>query len=100
MRAERYLKGDSQMSRNTVTQKHVDSIMQNTEFDVKTIFGKVTVVTAKLPNGFTLVESSGCVDPANYNQSLGAEICKKRIEDQIWAFEGYVLQQDLYRMIE
>lgn len=85
------------MKINTVTQEQVTRIMEASEFDVKTIYGKVTVVTAKLPNGFTIVESSACVDPANYDEKIGVEICKKRIENEVWQLEGYLLQEYLYR---
>jgi hypothetical protein len=85
------------MTKNTVTQEHVNKIMKSSEFYVKTIFGKVTVVTAKLPNGFTIVESSACVDPANYDEKIGVEICKQRIENEVWKLEGYLLQEKLYR---
>jgi hypothetical protein len=81
---------------NTVTQERIDNLMARAEFDVKTIFGKVTVVTAKFPNGFTVVESSACVDPANYSEEIGVQIVKQRIENQLWQLEGYLLQQKLY----
>jgi len=83
------------MSNNTVTVDEIKSILVNSEIDVKTIFDKCTVVTAKLPNGFILVESSACVDPVNYNEKLGAEICLRRIENKIWELEGYKLQSEL-----
>ena len=86
------------MKKNTVTPEQVKRIMDACEFDVKTVYDKVTVVTAILPNGFTIVESSACVDPDNYDESIGAEICKKRIEDEIWKLEGYMLQEKLYRI--
>lgn len=80
------------MSDLIVTQSHIKSILTNTKFDVETKHGKTTIVTAKLPNEFVIVESTGCVDPANYDESIGVEICKKRIEDKIWYLEGYLLQ--------
>jgi hypothetical protein len=85
------------MSKNTVTQSQINSLLAQTEFQVKTFYGKVTVVVAKLPNGFTIVESSGCVDPDNYNELMGLEICKERIENQLWQLEGYLLQEQLYK---
>jgi hypothetical protein len=85
------------MAQNTVTKEHIDSLLREADIDIKTIFGKVTVVTLKLKNGFTLVESSACVDPRNYDESMGAEICLKRMENQLWAFEGYLLQDKLYK---
>ena len=83
--------------KNTVTVEQIDRLMEQAEFDVKTIFGKVTVVTAKFPNGFTVVESSACVDPANYSEEIGTEIVKNRIKNKLWELEGYMLQEYLYR---
>jgi hypothetical protein len=57
-----------------------------------TAFGKTTIVTAQLENGFVIVESSSCVDPANYDADIGYGICIKRIEDKVWELEGYRLQ--------
>lgn len=84
------------MSKNTVTQLQIDALMAGSQFDVETYFDKVTVVVAKLPNGFTIVESSACVDPVNYNEAIGVEICKKRIENELWQLEGYLLQEKLH----
>lgn len=83
--------------KNTVTQLQIDALMAGSEFEVRTIYDKVTVVVAKLPNGFTIVESSGCVDPANYDEAIGVEICKQKIEDKLWYLEGYLLQEQLYK---
>lgn len=85
------------MSENKVTPLQIESLLAETDFEVKTFYNKVTVVVAKLPNGFTIVESSACVDPANYDEELGAEYCKKRIENKLWELEGYLLQEELYR---
>ena len=75
-----------------ITQEDIDNIIKNTIFNVETKFDKCTVVTALLPNGFILTSSSGCVDKNNYDLRLGTEICKKKIEEQIWMLEGYFLQ--------
>jgi hypothetical protein len=88
------------MSKNSVTQLQIESLLAKTAFQVKTFYGKVTVVVAKLPNGFTIVESSACVDPENYNELMGFEICKERIVNKLWELEGYLLQEYLYRKNE
>jgi len=80
---------------NTVTQQQVMDIYTNSKFDVKTIFGKCTVVSCQLPNGFIIVESSACVDPANYDEKMGWEICSQRIINKIWELEGYKLQSEV-----
>lgn len=80
-----------------VSQSTVDSIIKHSEINVETLFRKVTVVTAKLPNGFVLVESSGAVSAANYSKKIGVETCMNRIKDQIWKLEGYKLASELNR---
>jgi len=77
--------------KNSVTQEQIADILANSTVDVCTKFGKVTIVTVKLPNGFVLVEASGAVDPANYNEEIGRDICLKRIENKVWELEGYLL---------
>lgn len=62
------------------------------DYDVFTKKGKITIVIATLKNGFTIVESSACVDPKNYDENIGAEICKERIKNQIWNHLGFLLQ--------
>lgn len=84
------------MKKNTVTQAHIAAILEASTIEVHTVLGKCTVVTCQLPNGFIIVESSACVDPVNYDEKLGAEICMKRIENKVWELEGYSLQKALF----
>ena len=53
---------------------------------------KTTLVVCVLINGFTITETSSCVDPANYDEQIGVDICKKKIEDKIWFLLGFLLQ--------
>lgn len=62
---------------------------------IYTVFDKVTIVAAQLPNGFVLVESSGVVDEENYDADVGFEISIDKIKDRLWELEGYVLQEEL-----
>jgi hypothetical protein len=78
------------LNTNSVTQKMVDDFIVSHE--VKTVGLKTTVVQATLRNGFEIVESSSCVDPANYSEELGANICKERIKNQVWHLLGFALQ--------
>ncbi|WP_433581598.1 Gp49 family protein [Paenibacillus amylolyticus] len=81
------------MATNTVTKEQVQEIMDNSEFEeIHKVFGKQCIVVAKLPNGFTVVGESACVDPSNYDETIGANIAKARIENKIWELEGYKLQ--------
>lgn len=83
------------MSKNTVTQEHVDDLYERSEIKVFTVFDKTTIVSAKLPNGFVITESIGCVDPANYSEIIGRVECEGKIKNKIWELEGYLLQDKL-----
>lgn len=53
---------------------------------------KTTLVKAKALSGFKFYETSSCVDPNNYNEEIGRNICTDRIIDKIWDHLGFVLQ--------
>lgn len=81
---------------NTVTKEQVNGILENSKYEVfHRVFGKRCIVVALLPNGFTVVGESACVDPNNYVESIGEEIAKKRVEEKVWELEGYKLQCEL-----
>lgn len=84
------------MTENKVSEERIRELIENSEKNVTTIFDKVTVVSLKLPNGFVITESSGCVDPENYDEKTGELICMGKIEDRLWELEGYLLQNDIY----
>lgn len=84
------------MSKITVTEKQINDIMLSSNIHIQTVLNKTTIVTAELPNGFIIVESSSCVDPANYDERMGADICLARIANKVWELEGYRLQQKVY----
>lgn len=80
-----------------VTEERIEEILKDAEIESYTVFDKCTVVACKLPNGFVIVESSACVSPENYDETLGFEICLEKIENKIWELEGYRLQEELYQ---
>ncbi len=88
-----YLKVDENNTLSSgvsVSSKMVDDFI--VDYDVFTKKNKITIVIATLKNGFTIVESSACVDPENYDEKIGAEICKERIKNQVWNHLGFLLQ--------
>ena len=77
----------------TVTKEDVLANMQDVIVRTVIEFDKpCTYVTVRMKNGFTLRESTTCVDPANYNEESGKEICLRKIEDKVWFLLGYALQ--------
>jgi len=73
-----------------ITEQMVDDFI--VDFDVTTSHDKITIVIATLKSGFTIVESSACVDPANYDEAIGVKLCKERIKNQVWNQLGFILQ--------
>lgn len=53
---------------------------------------KTTLVEFVMPTGWIDYEVSSCVDPANYDQELGEQICLGKITDRLWNHLGFVLQ--------
>lgn len=73
----------------SIGQEMVDDFIAS--YEVFTL-GENTMVRCVLRNGFVIVESSSCVDPANYSEKMGAEICLSKIKDKIWELLGFLLQ--------
>lgn len=74
----------------SISRVMVDDFIKDVQ--VVTMGDKTTVVRATLVNGFEIVEASACVDPANYDESLGAGICMGKIKDKVWFLLGFLLQ--------
>lgn len=84
------------MSRTSVTEHDVAAILAKSKFEVfHAVFGKQCIVVVQLPNGFTVVGESACVDPENYSEQIGFELAMKRVESKVWELEGYKLQCEL-----
>ena len=81
---------------NTVTKEQVQDNMKDVVIRTVTEFDKpTTYVTVRMNNGFTLRESTTCVDPSNYDENIGAEICLKKIESEVWKLLGFLLSETL-----
>lgn len=74
----------------SIGQKMVDEFISY--YETTTMGDRTTVVRCVLRNGFTIVESSSCVDAKNYSEKMGEEICMEKIKDKIWELLGFLLQ--------
>ena len=74
----------------SISQEMVDNFIK--EVHTTTLGEKTTVVRVVLVNGFEIVEASACVDPENYSEKIGAEICLEHIKNKIWELLGFLLQ--------
>ncbi len=74
--------------------ERIDGIMETSDYEVwDSAYGSCTIVAMTLPNGYTLVESSGCIDPAEYDHDLGVQLCKEALRRRVWQLEGYLGKQ-------
>ena len=81
--------------KTSVTKADIDNILANTFIKTEKYGDKTTIVKATLPNGFVIIADSSCVDPRNFDMSIGEQECMKKIEDKIWELEGYRLQCEI-----
>lgn len=50
---------------------------------------KTTAVVLTLKNGFEVVGTSACVNPAEYNAEIGTKFARERALSKVWELEGY-----------
>lgn len=86
---------DGKLTSVAVSEEYIDKLIGDSTIKVETVFGKCTIVSCQLSNGFVIVESSACVSSENYNEELGVEICMDKIKNKLWELEGYFLQKIL-----
>ena len=77
-----------------ITNEQVNDFISR--YEIQTIGEKTTAVTAVLVNGFEITKTSSCVKTEDYDQEIGAEFCKKQIEDEVWYLLGFLLQQRVH----
>ncbi|MCJ2112952.1 Gp49 family protein [Methylobacterium sp. E-025] len=57
--------------------------------------GVLTICIIEMVSGFTFVGKSACVSPENYDQAAGERYSYDDAFRQIWAFEAYLLREQL-----
>lgn len=67
-----------------------------TAYEIGQLDEKTTVVRMTDRTGFVQYDTSSCVDPANFDPQIGADICIKRLKDKVWPMLGFVLQWAKY----
>lgn len=52
-----------------------------------------TVCQLTLKNGYTVVGTSACIDPLEFNKPVGEKVAWDNALEKVWELEGYLLQQ-------
>ncbi|MDY3130010.1 MAG: Gp49 family protein [Berryella intestinalis] len=79
-----------------VSPERVEDIIAEAEEGVWEPFPGVTIVAWRLPNGFTISDQSGCVDPSKYDRAIGLAIARDHLKAKVWQLEGYLLTQRVF----
>ena len=58
---------------------------------------RLTICVLVLVNGFTILGKSAPASAANFDAELGRNIARADAVNQIWALEGYLLREHLFR---
>ena len=58
---------------------------------------QLTVCCLTLLNGTNVTGESACVSPANFDAEVGRRIARENAKQKIWALEGYLLKESLFR---
>lgn len=74
---------------------YIEELINHSQINITKVFDKCTIVAVKLPNGFVIVESSSCVDPEDYDEEIGVEICLSRIKMRIAEMEAYASHEEM-----
>lgn len=79
--------------KNKLTNEDIDAIQEQCAEQVWEPSPDITVVAWNLPNGFTISDQSGCVDPKNYDREIGVGICREHLRNKLWELYGFVLKE-------
>lgn len=55
----------------------------------------LTICVLELKNGFTVVGTSACASPANFNVEIGRKLAREKAIDQLWQLLGFALKERL-----
>lgn len=88
------------MTTHKIPESAIDEIIEASAVHAFKEYDSCTVVTMRLPNGYVLVESSGCIDPAEYDHDRGVRLCMEALKRKIWQLEGYRGKQAFHDALE
>jgi len=76
----------------------LNEIQDKVKQTVYTVLPDTTTTVCQLfmENGYVVIGTSACVDPANYNQALGEKYAYEDALNKAWPLEGYLLAQERF----
>ncbi|XHX80962.1 MAG: Gp49 family protein [Stenomitos frigidus ULC029] len=80
---------------NCVTQAQIDALLDAAETQEHIFWEKELLISYRLQSGFTVTGRGACVDPKNFDLSIGRRVARQDASNQLWQLEGYRLQLSL-----
>lgn len=81
--------------RMKLTEENINAKIATIKYD--RIRGTTTTLCIlTLQNGFVVVGKSACVDPAEFDHTLGESIALDDAVSKVWELEGYLLAQKIF----
>jgi len=79
-----------------VTPADIDAVIVGEDYYV---FPGTTLTICKLDlkNGFHVTGESAAASPENFDEEIGRKIARENAREKIWALEGYLLKDKLYK---
>jgi Phage protein (N4 Gp49/phage Sf6 gene 66) family len=77
-----------------ITPEHIDAQIVGHGFSVFPA-SQTTVCCIRLKNGFSVIGTSACASPENFDAEMGQKIAYKNAREKIWELEGYTLRNVL-----
>ncbi|WP_336947377.1 Gp49 family protein [Asaia sp. HN010] len=79
-----------------ITPDHIDGVIEHAHYH-RVPGTTTTLCSLVLTNGFVVTGESACASAANFDEDLGRSIARRNAREKIWALEGYLLRDHLYR---
>lgn len=84
--------------RTTVTAEYMQKRIKSVDY-LRIPDSTVTICHIVLSNGFSVRGESACVNPDNFEESVGRKIAYDNAFDKIWQLEGYLLAEQIYSRV-
>lgn len=82
--------------RTTVTLADIQAKVKKTTY---TILPDTTTTVCQLhmENGYVILGTAACVDPAKFNQAVGEKFAYEDAINKAWPLEGYLLAEEIFQ---
>lgn len=93
---EHFEKIEMNFEEPVIREERIDTLLEDADFEVNTLFDKCIVVSCELSSGFVITESYAFLTSKDYNENLGFDICYDKIREKLWELEKYRVMDEAF----